>query len=339
MLKFTTEQRLSRNRGRLVFNQRQAALAESNGYDDHGFGDGLTGNASAVPIDAWRRIDQRTQLIQRDILAVFNKLAAASQTPVGMGDLVSYYSQVSDSGEVHVSLDGRSQGRGDSAVVTYKGTPVPIFDTRSPFGWRQMEVMKKSPFSLDTTSIANGNRKIAEFLEDMALNGRSDIVVNGATIYGLRTFPQRNTNTHGLTLASATGAQWVSVMKSLVAALIGDNAFGKATVFVNYSDWLYTDTTDYIANYAKTILMRLMEMQQIKEIVPCSKVPANEVIGIANIEMGDWGTVLSGMPLTTRAKTRHDPEDDYVFGSIAAAATQFRSDYDGRAPVAHLTAS
>lgn len=295
------------------------------------------GNASAVPIDAWRRIDGRAALVQRDILQVFNKLSAASQTPVDIGDIVSFFPQVSDSGEVHVSMDGRSEGRADLPNVKYSGTPVPIFDSQARAGWRQMEVAKKSPFSLDITAIGNHQRKVAEKLEDMALNGLSSIVVGGATIYGLRTFPQRNTGTHGLTLASSTGAQWASAFKAMVNLLLGDNAFGKVTVFVNYSDWYYASSTEFTANYPKKILAALLEDQQIAEIVPCSKVPANEIIGIADIGMGNWGTVLSAMPMTTRPKARLNPEDDYTFGVLASAATQFRSDYDGRAPIAHLT--
>jgi hypothetical protein len=45
------------------------------------------------------------------------------------------------------------------------------------------------------------------------------------------------------------------------------------------------------------------------------------------------------MPLTTRPKTRLNPEDDYVFDVMAVTAPQLRSDFDGRAPFAHFTAS
>jgi Family of unknown function (DUF6260) len=332
MLRFTTEQELAVNSAREAFNAQQSSEAMRQAVQM-----AMVGNASAVPIDAWRRIDQRAALIQRDILQVFNKLSAANQTPVSIGDIVSFFPQVSDSGEVHVSMDGRSEGRADAPNVKYSGTPVPIFDSQARFGWRQMAVAQKSPFSLDTVAVGNHQRKVAEKLEDMALNGLSSIVVGGATIYGLRTFPQRNTGTHGLTLVSSTGAQWVAAFKGMVNLLIGDNAFGKVTVFLNFSDWYYAANTEYTANYPKKILTVLLEDQQIAEVVACSKVPANEIIGVADIGMGEWGTVLSAMPLTTRPKARLNPEDDYTFGVLAAAATQFRSDYDGRSTIAHLT--
>lgn len=330
MLLFTPEQQAAVNAARAGFNASQTALASQVA---------LIGNAAPIPLDAWRRVDTRGAMIQRDVLQVFNRLSAANSTPIGVGDIVSFYPQISDSGEVHVSMDGRSEGKADQANVKYAGTPVPVFDSYARMGWRQMEVIRKGGGLIDTETIANHQRKVAEKLEDVALNGLSSIAVNGNTIYGLRTFPQRNTNTHGLTLNAATGAQWKGVVDLVCNALLGDNAFGKVTIFVNYTDHYYIANTDYSTTYPKSILARLMENTQVVEFVPCSKVPANEVIGIANLATGEWGTMLSAMPLTTRPKARANPEDDYVFGVLAMAAPQLRSDYDGRSQIAHITAS
>lgn len=330
MLKFTAEQELAVNSARESFNQTMTAISAQNS---------LIGNASPIPLDAWRRVDQRGAMIQRDVLAVFNRLAASNQTPVGVGDIVNFYPQISDSGEVHVSMDGRSEGLADQASVKYVGTPVPVFDSYARMGWRQMETIRKSGGGLDVDTIANHQRKVAEKLEDVALNGLPSVVVGGSTIYGLRTFPQRSTDTHGLTLKSSTGAQWVAAFEKLINSLIGDNAFGRVTVFVNYADYVYASINEYTANYPKKILQALQEIGQIAEIVPAAKVPANEIIGIAGLATGEWGSILQAMPLVTRPKSRSNPEDDYVFGVLAMAAPQFRADYDGRSQIAHLTAA
>ena len=176
---------------------------------------------------------------------------------------------------------------------------------------------------------------MAEKLEDMALNGLPSAVVGGDTIYGLRTLPARNTFAHGFTLATATGAQWLAAVKQAIAAALGDNQYGRLTLFVNQGDYTAADTTDYAANYSGTILQRLQAISQIVEIVPASSVPANEILGIADLDTGEWGGILSAMPMTTRPKTRSEPEDDYVFSVIAAAAPQFRSDYNGQSAFVH----
>jgi hypothetical protein len=329
MLRFSPEQELAVNQVRERFNSVETAYAATPDV-------GLIGNASPIPLDAWRRVDTRARDIQRDVLVIFNRLANASQTPVSIADLVSFYPQISDSGEVQVTMDGRHPIKADAANLKYAGTPVPVFTSHAQWGWRQMETIRKGGGMIDTKTIGNNQRKVAEKLEDMALNGLG-IVHAGMTIYGLRNFPQRNTATHGLTLSAATGAQWVTAFKSMVDQLVGDNAFGKVTVFMNWSDHVYASFTEFAAGYPKTILQRLQEISQIAEIVPASKVPANELIGIADLGSGNWGSVLNAMPMVTRPKNRANPEDDYVFGVMAAAATQFESDYDGRSSIAHLT--
>lgn len=328
MLQFTEAQQLAVNQARAAFNLSQTALAA------HAT---MIGNAAPIPIDAWRRIDGRSSMIQRDVLAVFSRLAAANSTPVGIGDLVSYFGKVTDSGEVHVSMDGRSEGMADQAVISYEGTPVPILDSYARMGWRQMEVIRKGTGSLDMDTIANHQRKVAEKMEDMALNGLSSIVVGGSTIYGLRNHPQRNSGTHGLTLASATGAEWLTATRQICTLLIADNAFAPITLFLNYSDWFVASANEFAAGYPKTILQRILEIEQIAEVVPCSKMPANNIVGVAGLGNGEWGSVLSAMPLVTRPKMRHNPEDDYVFGVMAAVAPQFRVDAEGRTKIAHTT--
>lgn len=330
MLRFTPEQNLAVNSARAAFNRTQTAMAASGAVE-------MVGNAAPIPLDAWRRIDSRGALIQRDVLAVFNRLSAASQTPIGIADLVSYFPKISDSGEVHISLDGRSEARQDQALVKYEGTPTPIIDSYARFGWRQMEMIRKGGGLIDMETIANHQRRVAEKLEDMALNGLPGVVVAGQTIYGLRTFPNRSTGTHGFTLTAATGAQWLTAFTQLINLLIADNSFGKVTVFLNWGDYTAASLNEYAAGYPKTILARLREIEQVQDIVPASKIPTGNIIGVNNLATGEWGSILSAMPLTTRPKVRHNVEDDYVFGVMAAAAPQFRSDYSDRSHIAHTT--
>jgi len=118
---------------------------------------------------------------------------------------------------------------------------------------------------------------------------------------------------------------------------VGDNAFGRVTVFLNYGDWVYASLNEFVAGYPKTILARMQEIAQVAEIVPASKVPANDMLGIAGLATGEWGSMLQAMPLVTRPKARQNTEDDYVFGVMAMAAPQFKSDYDGHSQIAHIT--
>lgn len=335
MLRFTTHQELAVNTARQHFNLTATALAATLPAGDLA----LVGNAAQVPIDAWRRLDTRAAQIQRDVLAVFNRLAQANTAPVSVADLVNFFPQISDSGEVSVSMDGRHTGKADQAVVKYVGTPVPAVTSEARFGWRQMEVIRKGGGMIDTETLANHQRRVAEKAEDLVLNGDTSVVVGGSTIFGLRNHPQRNTDTHGFDLSATTGANWLATFQKLINALVGDNAFGRVTVFLNYADWVYASINEFTSGYPKTILQRLREIEQIAEIIPAGRVPADNVLGVAGLENGDWGSILSAMPMATVPKARHNAQDDYVFQVLMMAAPQLRTDFDGRAPFAHLTAS
>ncbi len=332
MLRFlTNEQRLAHNVPREAFDRQQTILANAAGQ-------AIIGNASPIGIDAWRRIDARAAMIQRDVLAVFNRLARANSTPVDIGDLVSFYPKVGDSGTAQVSMDGRAMGRADAASVSFAGTPVPIIHSEAGFGWRQWAVLAKGGGLGAADSLANNQRIVAEKLEDMAINGLSSIQVGGATIYGLKTFPDRNSGTYGaFNLNGGTGANWMTAFTTTINALVSDNSYGSATVFVNYSDWMFAGQNDYAAGYPKSILQRMMELPGVREIVPCSKLAANDVIAVNNIDSGEWGSVLTAMPMTTRPKTRVNDQDDFNFTVMAAAAPQFRSDANSRSHVSAYT--
>lgn len=328
MLRFTTEQQAFVLANRREFNARQAQLAELHGST-------MLGNALPIPKDVWGIWDREGIEIQREVLSVFNDLSTAVSTPMPIGKLVHHFQTISDSGEVNVSLDGRSKARTDQPVFDYHGTPLPIIDSTFSFGWRQMEAARSEGMAPDTAGRNNSMFKVANKLEDMTLNGDAGVVVGGNQLYGLRNHPKRNTDTHGFDLNGASGANWLAAFAKLTAALYGANFYAEPTVYVNISDWKYARETDFSTAYPnKTIAQRVLE-SGIANVVPASKVPANELIGV--VKNRRVLQVLNGMPITTRAQFRANPEDDYNFVTMAAAALEIKFDAADQAGIAHVT--
>lgn len=297
-------------------------------------GEVLVGNASPLPRDVWGEWDRESVEIQRDVLSVMNDLAGSVQRPMDIGKLVHYFRTASDSGNINVSLDGRSKAKTDAPLIDYHGTPLPIFDTTFSFGWRQMLAARTEGENLDDDARMNGMRRIAEKGEDIALNGDSSIVVAGNQLYGLRNHPNRGTRATGVALNGATGAQWVAEVTATLKVLHGQNVRAPATLYMNWDDWFYASNTDYSAQYPnKTILQRVAEIAGVSAIVPASRIPANEIIAV--VKNRELIQVLNGMPMTTRAKFRANPEDDYDFLIMMAAAVEIKYDSEGQTGVAH----
>lgn len=327
MLRFTEAQQAVILANRREFNRRQEEMAQLHGNSL------LVGNATPVPRDVWGVWDREAVSIQREVLAVFNDLAASVAMPIPIAKLVHYFQTVSDSGEVNVSLDGRSKARSDQQNYDYHGTPLPIIDSRFGYGWRQVEAARSEGFQLDGAGRLNAMHNIAEKMELLALDGDSSIVVGGNTLYGLRTHPNRNTRATTNTLVSATGAQWKADMDATLALLHADNFRVPATVYVNWADWRHAQITDYTASYSKTIAARLMEDSAIREVIPATNVAANEIIAV--VKDRRVVQVLNGMPMVTRAQFRANPEDDYDFVTMAATAIEVKYDATGACGIAH----
>lgn len=335
MLILNQAQARARNATRSYFDRLQTAMNASLPEEARE----LIGNAAPVGLDAWRRIDTRMQTLQRDVLAVYNRLARANTTPVDIGDLMSLYPKLSDSGKLTASMDGRAPGSADQPVVRFEGTPVPVLSSQASWGWRQNAVMMKGGGLGASDMIAGSQRVVLEALEDMVLNGRSSINVAGSTIYGLLNFPDRTeAPTYGaFNLNGGTGAQWLTAFQSVINALVGDNSFGRVTIFCNWADWTYAGMADYAAAYPTPIAQRMLSIPNVAEVIPAGRIPANRLIAITNIDSGEWGSILSAMAPTTIPKTRQNPHDEYAMWAMAATAPQFRSDYNGRSHIATAT--
>jgi hypothetical protein len=284
----------------------------------------LVGNALPVPKDVWGIWDRDAVEIQRDVLSVYNSLAPLSMA-MPIGKLVHHFQTVSDSGQVNVSLDGRGKGKSDQPVIDYHGTPLPIIDSPFSFGWRQMQAAMTEGYSIDTAASNNAQRKVAEKLEDLMLNGDSSIVVGGDQLYGLLNHPKRNTRTTGATLNGATGAEWDTEMKATLQTLHAANFRVETDIYLNWDDWFFASATKYSTAYgAGTILENIMKIPNIKSITPASRVPVGNIIGV--VKRREVLQVLNGMPMTTRAKARLNPEDDYDFIVMAASALEIKFD-------------
>lgn len=329
MLKFTKEQERFVINERINYDKKHALMAANSA--------GLLGNAMTLPKDVWAEWDRDAVQIQREELVVFNDLAGISKS-MPIGKLIHHFQTVSDSGSVNISLNGRSSAKTDNVVLNYHGTPLPIIDSTFSFGWRDMSAAQSEGYQIDGAARANSLRKVAEKMEDLALNGDSSIVVGNAKLYGLRTAPNRMTNTHNLDLATATPKEIYDVFRDLISKFHAKNYYSPVTLYVNYGDYFAMSTRDYSEQKSEgSILNKVMTIPQIAKIVPASRVPQNEILGLC--KRSDVYQVLNGMPLVTRPIARHNETDDYSFQIMAAVAVEFKFDDKGNAGYIQYTKS
>ena len=326
MLRFTPQQQNLIIGNRRAFASSQQAMAAIHS-------DALIGNASVLPRDVWGQWDREAVELQRTVLSVFNDLAASVSTPMPIGKMVHHFQTVSDSGDVNVSMDGRTKGKTDQPVMEYHGTPLPIIDSPFSYGWRQVAAAQTEGFQLDSAGRANSNRRIAEQLETGVLDGYGGISVGGAQSYGLRTHPKRSARVTGQPLNGATGPEWMAETNATVKLLHSKNYKVPATLYVNFDDWFYAQNTDFSSAYPnKTIAQRVMESGGVSNVVVSDSVDAGQIIAL--VKDRSVVQMLNGMPMATTAQFRANPQDDYNFVTIAAAALEIKHDAEDNCGVA-----
>lgn len=352
---FTAEQSAAVNAQWKAFNERQSAIANASGLPVESRSQQwalnqnalFMGNAFPVPKDAWGQWARDFIDVQRNQLGIFADIASTNSRSVPLSVLVDHFGVISNVGDdVNVSLDGRSSAKGDSPIVDYNGTPIAVFDNTMTFGWRQMLQMQSAGSNMQMVAQNAKRRRLLESLEDMVLNGRSDIVVGGMPIYGLLNHPNRGTTTHGLTLATATPAEAKAAVVALLKVLHGKNFRSGVTLYMNWDDYFAWSSYDYqmgtgalvgVETRRVSIEMEILNLAGIDRIVATDSVPANTLIGL--VKQREVVEMLNGMPATTRALTRQNPEDDYVFKNIAVQSLQLKYDAQDQMGLAVSTQS
>lgn len=332
-VQYSSEQVSALMGSRLAFNANQREMASR----FRGINTDLIGNAYVLPKDVWESWDGETVQIYRDNLVLYDRLSSKVGRSVSLGKMIFYYGKSKSTPEVVKSLDGLAKARREQATIVYEGVPLPIYGSMFGYGWRQLQAaMEEGWDGLDETSRYDTSRVVAEEMESTVINGDSTIVFEGATQYGLRTAPGRNTRSTGADLSTATGAEVEAEFRATAAANHADNFKVPFTWYVNWDDWFYWSTTDYsTAKGDKTILQKLMEQPHVKEIVPVPDLAADELIAL--VEDRRVVEILNAMPITTIPMFRSNITDNYDFEVMAAFTLQFKRDADGKMGMAHST--
>lgn len=319
----------------LTFNEAQAAYLRGQRSAFNMAQRNMHGNAAGLPSEFWRQVDTDIGTVPRQVLSVFNDLAASVSRPVPVGPKEFAYAVANDSGNAHVSLDGVWSGGIDNPEFAHFSTAVPVYQDKFRISWRDFEAARANGWSLDMAARDNSLNAVARGLEDSVLNGNAAIVVNGVAHTGLRTNPGRATRTTAVALNGATGAQWVTEITATLKLLHAANYREPATIYLNWDDWFYAGNTDFSLTQSpgKTILQRVREISGIAAIVPASRVPVSEIIAL--VKQRQTVQLLSAMPLAVVPQFRANADDPYDFKAIAVAGLQLRQDGNGGMGVAH----
>jgi len=241
-----------------------------------------TFNASALPYQAWQRIDSAVMRASRQRLSAWNDLVAANVYGGFNGMAVTglIKDTMTDPGDAKVDMDTLSNDLSDSPLFTPDIVPLPIIHAGFELSQRRLAVSRNSGMPLDTSQAEACGRRCAETLEKITIGYTdfSSLVIGSSTdftnrgIYGFRTQPDRITKTDVTasgSFSAETFVQQVIAMKELARA---QNFFGPFALYYSttWDQYLardyYVITTSGAAAPTMTVLQRVEQISGIQRV-------------------------------------------------------------------------
>lgn len=298
----------------------------------------LQTNAPALlRYDEWKDIDRAV-------------IEAATQRMIGIDDLrsrglthnlgsigqtISMWQVQSEMTEANISMSALTRGEKDTPSFDTKQVPVPIVHKEFHVELRRLVASRTFGEGLDVTGPAMAGRMVAERTERMLFLG-AGIQVDGATIYGYLTHPNRNTVdlAENWDVGATTGADILDDVQQMRAAARADRMYGP---FVIYIPATYETKMDEDYNPAtsdtRTIRQRILALEAISDIRVADFLTDDNVVMVQltrdvvdlaiaqDITTVQW-QVMGGM--------------GEEFKVMAVWVPRLKADYDGRSGIVHL---
>lgn len=299
----------------------------------------ITNNVGTLRHEDHQRImEQLISIRRRSLVGISDLMAAGLSSVEDIGTQLVGRESINEFQDAKISMNPTALQSNDTNF-SLEYTPLPIVHQSWRIPFRQLGFSYKR-----SAGLSESVRKVSEKLEDMLFNGETSIVVTvnavNTVIQGYTTFTNRMTGS--ITDWSDLASNRTTIVPEVIALL--DTMFDSGAVSANNSIVMYVPNNfwnylqdDYSLTHGggKSILQRLLELSQIRDIKPAEKLAAGEVV---MVEMEDRTVELAvASDIVTVPHERASQLDDQVFTTYAAMVPIFKSDRNNESGVMHAT--
>lgn len=214
--------------------------------------------------------------------------------------------------------------------------PNPVTHSSFQVPWRQTGFDYKRSLGL-TESV----RQVSERLENTLFNGNAGIAVNFSgtsyPIYGYTTHPSRGTGTiSDWTLVANVEKIVDEIVDQIGLMWTTQGGVGNDSLCLYVSnDFWNVFQKDYKAGVRGTIMARVMEIAQIKEVKPAEKLAAKSAV-LVELESRTIELAVAS-DIITVPHTKTNPMAPQTLTTYAAMVHQIKADSKGNTGIRHLT--
>lgn len=233
--------------------------------------------------DEWEEYDKAVVQLARGRFTMVSDLMAAGlryslTNPLATMSLV--WDRIGTFDDAQIDMTAEAASIRDRLEYEQDGMPVPIIHKGFRVNLRHLLASRKYGQGVDVTHAQEATIKVVEMVEKLFLFGNWSAGTTFGRIYGVTTFPQRNTGSLTAAWTSATPAQIFDDVNRMVAALEGDNMFGPYGLYVpkNYGQVLRKDYDTDAGTASRSIAKRLLDIEGLQFVRTNQFMPANTVV-------------------------------------------------------------
>lgn len=293
-------------------------------------------NASALlRYDEWKDIDRTVIESGLQRMPSINDLRSRGLTHNlgSIGQTISMWETLADMTEANISMSAITRGEKDNPSYANQSVPVPIVSKEFSVELRRLEASRRFGAGVDVLGASIAGRLVAEKSEKMVFLG-AGVQVDGATIYGYTTHPNRNT----VTLSelwdnpATTGADIVDDVQQMLAAARADRYYGPFMLYIpgGYEGRL---DDDYRDNDSRTIRSRIMALSGIQGIQVSDFLTAHNVV-LVQMTRDVVDLAIAQDITTVQWSIQGGMQEE--FKVMAVWVPRVKADADGRSGIVHL---
>jgi uncharacterized linocin/CFP29 family protein len=297
---------------------------------------GLVNNAETLLYREWVMLDEVVLRVQRARLRVVQDImgvpGCAYNLPNGMAHTVIQHQTQSDTSGAIKSMDPRRRSDVDRPVYDLTGIPLPLTFKDVSIGIRDLLVSRNGSMPLDTASIEQATRHVAESIEQDVLGVATQYSYAGATAYGIANFPSRLTKV----LTAPTAAGWTPTI------LVNEILAMKQQLFLAFRRgpyMLYTAPAwdpylddDYsAAKGSNTVRERILQISGITDVRTADYLTGNTILMVQITP--DVIQIINGMQIQV-IRWDADPFEQKM-KIIGMMVPRIRKDYNNSTGICH----
>ena len=267
------------------------------------------GNAATTTLlrGEWEKIDGTVRGVAVGKMNLMNLFVGAGLTiPLGgLGVTQFTWQRMGQMGEARLDMDMNSTGNNDRMEFDELSIPIPIISSGWDINMRYLEQTRKMGMPLDVVYARNAAYKVAQFGENLLVNGGGNFQANGKSIKGLRNTDVALTGTMAADWETADAEDIVDEVAGWIRILKNNHHYGPYALIIPQR-WSYKLSKDYKATSDKSILARIKELEGIGQVVFTEQINDDATTPTTHwaneaylIELNtDTVAILDGMPMT-----------------------------------------